>query len=675
MHNFVIQCGFPMDFKLVSKFKPTGDQPQAIDKIVANLEKDIRHQVLLGVTGSGKTFTMANVIQKVQRPTLIISHNKTLAAQLYQEFRDFFPENAVSYFVSYYDYYQPEAYIPQSDTYIEKEAEINEEIDKLRLSATTNLLTRKDVIVVASVSCIYNLGSPVEYGKFVMELVPGIKIDLKSIMLRLTDLQYERNEYAFERGSFRVRGETVDLFPAYKDSGIKIELNNGKLARISEFSPLTGDLISILKSTVIYPAKHYMTDPQTYSSVFPMIRADMGKQVAKLKSLGKTLEAHRLEQRTNFDLEMIKEVGYVNGIENYSRYFDGRAPGQPPYSLLDYFNYADKNFLTIVDESHITLPQLRGMYNGDQSRKQTLIDYGFRLPSALDNRPLRFPELMQRVKQIVYVSATPDEYELSLAKERDAVVEQLLRPTNLVDPKVTIKPTKGQIVDLIDEINKRVSKKQRVLVTTLTKRMAEELSSYLDEQNLKVAYLHSDIQTLERQDVLDRLRKGEYDVLVGINLLREGLDLPEVSLVAILDADKEGFLRSKTSLIQTMGRAARHIDAQVIMYADNVTKSMKSAIDEVERRRNIQLEYNQKHHLTPKGIEKLIKARLIEENASKNTIEDLSYLLTLSKKDVILPDEKESLIKKLRKEMKIAAEDLNFERAALIRDQIQTLKY
>jgi excinuclease ABC subunit B len=662
-----------MKFKLVSKFKPTGDQPQAIEKLVSNLEKDIRNQVLLGVTGSGKTFTMANVIQKVQRPTLIISHNKTLAAQLYQEFRDFFPGNAVSYFVSYYDYYQPEAYIPQSDTYIEKEAEINEEIDKLRLSATTNLLTRKDVIVVASVSCIYNLGSPVEYGKFVMELVPGIKIDLKSIMLRLTDLQYERNEYAFERGSFRVRGETVDLFPAYKDTGIKIELKNGKLVRISEFSPLTGDLISILKGTVIYPAKHYMTDPRTYSSVFPVIRSDMEKQVAKLKNLGKNLEAHRLEQRTNFDLEMIKEVGYVNGIENYSRYFDGRAPGQPPYTLLDYFNYADKDFLTIVDESHITLPQLRGMYNGDQSRKQTLIDYGFRLPSALDNRPLRFPEFMQRVKQIVYVSATPDEYELSLAKEKDAVVEQLLRPTNLVDPKVTIKPTKGQIVDLIDEINKRVSKKQRILVTTLTKRMAEELSSYLEEQNLKVAYLHSDIQTLERQDVLDRLRKGEYDVLVGINLLREGLDLPEVSLVAILDADKEGFLRSRTSLIQTMGRAARHIDAQVIMYADNVTKSMKAAIDEVERRRDIQLGYNKKHHLTPKGIQKLIKARLIEEDASKNTIEDLSYLLTLSKKDVILPDEKESLIKKLRKEMKIAAEDLNFERAAMIRDQIKNL--
>ncbi len=576
-----------MKFKLVSDFKPTGDQPKAIRKLVNNLKKNVRNQVLLGVTGSGKTFTMANVIEKVQRPTLVISHNKTLAAQLYQEFRDFFPKNAVSYFVSYYDYYQPEAYIPQSDTYIEKEAEINEEIDKLRLSATTNLLTRKDVIVVASVSCIYNLGSPVEYGKFILELKPGMKTDLKSIMLRLTDLQYERNEYAFERGSFRVRGETIDLFPAYKDTGIRIELKNGKLIHLCEFSPLTGETINILKGTVIYPAKHYMTDPQIYSNVFPVIRKDMKKQVEKLKSLGKNLEAHRLEQRTNFDLEMIKEVGYVNGIENYSRYFDGRAPGQPPYTLLDYFKYASKDFLTIVDESHITLPQLRGMYNGDQSRKNVLIDYGFRLPSALDNRPLKFAEFMQRVGQITYVSATPDEYELSLANEKDAVVEQLIRPTNLVDPKVIVKPTKGQIIDLIDEINKRVLIGQRILVTTLTKRMAEELSTYLGEQNMKVAYLHSDIQTLERQDILDRLRKGEYDVLVGINLLREGLDLPEVSLVAILDADKEGFLRSKTSLIQTMGRAARHIDSQVIMYADNVTKSMKNAIDEVKRRRKL----------------------------------------------------------------------------------------
>lgn len=663
-----------MEFKLKSEFKPTGDQPQAIKKLVDNLEKNVRHQVLLGVTGSGKTFTMANVIEKTQRPTLIISHNKTLAAQLYQEFRDFFPQNAVSYFVSYYDYYQPEAYIPQSDTYIEKEAQINEEIDKLRLSATANLLTRKDVIVVASVSCIYNLGSPVEYGKFILELASGMKINLRSTIMRLTDLQYERNEYSFDRGSFRVRGEAVDLFPAYKDIGIRIELHNDKLTRLSEFNPLTGDTISILKSTVVYPAKHYMTDPQTYGNVFPLIRSDMEKQVTKLKNEGKHLEAHRIQQRTNFDLEMIKEVGYVNGIENYSRYFDGRAPGQPPYTLLDYFKHAFKDFLTIIDESHITLPQLRGMYNGDQSRKQTLIDYGFRLPSALDNRPLRFQELMQGVGRVIYVSATPDEYELSLAKENDAVAEQLIRPTNLIDPKITIKPTRGQIVDLIDEINKRVSKGQRILVTTLTKRMAEELSSYLEEQNIKVAYLHSDIQTLERQDILDRLRKGEYDVLVGINLLREGLDLPEVSLVAILDADKEGFLRSRTSLVQTMGRAARHIDAQVIMYADNVTRSMKSAIDEVERRRNIQLKYNKKHKLTPKGIEKLIKARLVEEDLSERKNEDLSYLLTLSKKEVVLPDEKEKIIKRLRKEMKIAAETQNFERAAYIRDQIKSLK-
>lgn len=668
-----------MKFRLVSDFKPTGDQPQAINKLVKNINNNIRNQVLLGVTGSGKTFTMANVIEKVQRPTLVISHNKTLAAQLYQEFRDFFPDNAVSYFVSYYDYYQPEAYIPQSDTYIEKEAEINEEIDKLRLSATTNLLTRKDVIVVASVSCIYNLGSPIEYGKFILELKPGMKTDLRSIMFRLTDLQYERNEYSFDRGSFRVRGESIDLFPAYKDTGIRIELKNDKLLRLSEFNPLTGNTISILEGIVIYPAKHYMTDPQIYSSVFPMIRSDMEKRVKQLKLMGKTLEAHRLEQRTNFDLEMIKEVGYVNGIENYSRYFDGRAPGEPPYTLLDYFKHSSKDFLCIVDESHITLPQLRGMYNGDQSRKETLVEYGFRLPSALDNRPLKFIELMQRLNQIVYVSATPDEYELSLAGQthlegESFVVEQLIRPTNLVDPKVIIKPTKGQIIDLIDEINKRVDIGQRVLVTTLTKRMAEELSSYLEEQNIKVAYLHSDIQTLERQDILDRLRKGEYDVIVGINLLREGLDLPEVSLVAILDADKEGFLRSKTSLIQTMGRAARHIDSYIIMYADNVTKSMTNAIDEVERRRNIQLAYNKKHNVIPKGIEKKIKARLVEEDLSKSIDVDLNYLLALSKKEVILPDEKEDLIKKFRKEMKIAAQNLNFEKAATIRDQIKSLK-
>ncbi len=677
-----------MKFHLVSDFKPTGDQPEAIEKIVANLQKDVRHQVLLGVTGSGKTFTMANVIERIQKPTLVISHNKTLAAQLYQEFRDFFPGNAISYFVSYYDYYQPEAYIPQSDTYIEKEAEINEEIDKLRLSATTNLLTRKDVIVVASVSCIYNLGSPVEYGKFVLEIASGMKITIRAILMRLADLQYERNEYAFERGSFRTRGEAIDLFPAYKDTGLRIELKNDKILSISEFSPLTGDTINILKATVIYPAKHYMTDPLTYSSVFPQIRHDLEERAEAFKRMGKILEAQRLIQRTNFDLEMIKEVGYVNGIENYSRYFDGRSPGEPPYTLLDYFHQAsNRDFLCIIDESHMTIPQLRGMYNGDRSRKQTLIDYGFRLPSALDNRPLKFIELMDRLGKIIYVSATPDEYEILLAestyevgrtgpRRSPAIIEQLIRPTNLPDPKVTIRPTNGQIKDLMSEIEKRVSRKQRILITTLTKRMAEELASYLADQSIKVAYLHSDIQTLERQDILDRLREGEYDVMVGINLLREGLDLPEVSLIAILDADKEGFLRSKTSLIQTMGRAARHIDSHVIMYADTVTNSMSSAISEVERRRNIQLAYNLKFNKIPKGIQKRIRAKLIDEDISedKKNKDNLDFLLTLSKKEVILPDEKESLIKKLRKEMKAAAIDLNFEKAAMIRDQIKSLK-
>jgi len=658
-----------MKFKLVSDFKPTGDQPEAIKKIAENLSKHIRNQVLLGVTGSGKTFTMANVIAQIQKPTLVISHNKTLAGQLYQEFRDFFPENSVSYFVSYYDYYQPEAYVPQSDTYIEKEAEINEEIDKLRLSATTNLLTRNDVIVVASVSCIYNLGSPVEYGKFVLELKSKMQITLKQIMTRLSDLQYVRNEYAFERGSFRLRGDSLDLFPAYKDTGIRIETKGEKIQSITEFSALTGDIIEEMESTVVYPAKHYMTDPLTYQDVFPKIRSDMEERVLELKKIGKVLEAQRLEQRTNFDLEMIKEIGYVNGIENYSRYFDGRAPGEPPYTLLDYFNHSSKDFLCIIDESHMTVPQLRGMYNGDRSRKQTLIDYGFRLPSALDNRPLKFQELMQRLNEIIYVSATPDEYELSLAIEHNAIVEQLIRPTGLVDPQVVIKPTLGQINDLISEINKRVAKKQRVLVTTLTKRMAEELSSYLQEREIKVAYLHSDIETLERQDVLEKLRHGEYDVVVGINLLREGLDLPEVSLVAILDADKEGFLRSRTSLIQTMGRAARNVDSQVIMYADTKTKSMDAAIKEVNRRRKFQLAYNKKNNITPKSIEKTIRARLVEKEENK----DSDYFWKLENKEILLPDDKEVLVKRLRKEMKQAADKFDFETAAILRDRIKSL--
>lgn len=661
-----------MKFELISSFKPTGDQPQAIQKLTQNLQKNTKHQVLLGVTGSGKTFTMANVIANLQRPTLVISHNKTLAGQLYQEFREFFPKNAVSYFVSYYDYYQPEAYIPQSDTYIEKEVEINEEIDKLRLSATTNLLTRPDTIVVASVSCIYNLGSPVEYGKFVLEIKSGMKVDLKSIITRLADLQYERNDYSFKRGSFRIRGESIDVFPAYMDNGISIEIINDKIKNISKLNPLTGDVINLLDGTVIYPAKHYMTDPMTYNSVFPQIKHDLDQRIKELKSQGKLLEAQRLSQRTIFDLEMIQEVGYVNGVENYSRYFDGRKPGEAPYSLIDYFEHASKEWLLIVDESHITVPQIRGMYNGDRARKQTLIDYGFRLPSALDNRPLKFEEFFKKAHQICFVSATPNEYEISLAKEEDGIVEQLIRPTGLIDPKISVRPSKGQIEDLISEIKDRVSKKQRVLVTTLTKRMAEELSSYLEERDIKVSYLHSDIETLNRQDVLDSLREGDFDVLVGINLLREGLDLPEVSLVVILDADKEGFLRSRTSLIQTMGRAARHEDAQVIMYADIVTKSMRAAIAEVERRRNIQLMYNKKNNITPKSIKKAIRAKLVEEQAKDE--KDIDLLAYLNKKEVLLPDEKEDLIKRLRNEMKLAAKDLDFETAAILRDKIKILR-
>lgn len=662
---------FTMNFKLVSSFKPTGDQPQAIEKLTKGIKNNHKNQVLLGVTGSGKTFTMANVIQNIQKPTLVISHNKTLAAQLYQEFRDFFPDNAVSYFVSYYDYYQPEAYIPQSDTYIEKEVEINEEIDKLRLSATTNLLTRKDVIVVASVSCIYNLGSPLEYGKFVLELQPGVKLEQKDIILRLADLQYERNDYGFERGSFRIRGEDIDLFPAYLDFGIRITIVNGKITKLLEFDSLTGDIEKVLDFIVIYPAKHYMTDPNTYRDVFPQIKNDLTKRVEQLKKEGKVLEAHRLNQRTNYDLEMIQELGFVNGIENYSRYFDGRKEGQPPYTLLSYLKECSEDFLTIIDESHITVPQIRGMYNGDQARKSTLIDYGFRLPSALDNRPLKFEEFMRRIDKAVYVSATPNDYELSLAKENNAVAEQLIRPTGLVDPEITVRPTKGQIEDLISEITNRVKKKQRVLVTTLTKKMAEDLSTYLDERDIKVSYLHSDIETLKRQDVLDRLRSGEYDVLVGINLLREGLDLPEVSLVVILDADKEGFLRSRTSLIQTMGRAARNLDSQVLMYADSITGSMKAAIDEVERRRKVQKAYNKKHNITPKGVEKIIRERLVEKEQKE---EEINFLLTLTKKEVILPDEKEKIIKKLTKEMREAAKELDFETATILRDQIKLLK-
>jgi excinuclease ABC subunit B len=651
-------------FKINSNFKPTGDQPSAIGKLTKGLKEDKDHQVLLGVTGSGKTFSMANVIQNVQRPTLIISHNKTLAAQLTQEFKMFFPDNAVEYFVSYYDYYQPEAYLPSSDTYIEKDASINEEIEKLRLSTTTSLLTRKDVIVVASVSCIYNLGSPIEYGQAILEIGAGMKATFEQVLKIMQKMYYERNDIEFKRGNYRVKGDTVDIFPSYMDSGFRLQFLGDKVERVAKLDVLTGDTEDVKEPQVIYPAKHYITPEQRIKPGILQIEQDLADRLKQLRGNGKLVEAQRLEQRTQYDLEMIRQYGYCNGIENYSMYFDGRKPGETPYSLLNYFS---KDYLVIIDESHITLPQIRGMYNGDQARKRTLIEYGFRLPSALENRPLRFDEFQRRVNQVIYTSATPDEYELSLAGA-DGVAEQLIRPTGLLDPEISVRPTQGQIDDLISEIRQRVDKSERVLVTTLTKRMSEDLSEYLKEKGFKVSYLHSDVATLERSDILQSLRLGEFDVLVGINLLREGLDLPEVSLVAILDADKEGFLRSRTSLIQTMGRAARHLNGKVIMYADTVTKSMKAAIDEVDRRRTTQAEYNKKHNITPRSIEKSLRDRLIEkveeldEKAGKElTIEDIP------------PEEKEKMVKLLEIQMNEAAASLDFELAAKLRDQIREL--
>ena len=652
-------------FNLKSPYLPTGDQPQAIKRLATN---DQQHQVLMGVTGSGKTFTIANVIQKVQKPTLVISHNKTLAAQLYQEFRDYFPDNAVSYFVSYYDYYQPEAYIPQTDTYIEKETSINDAIDKLRLAATTNLLTRKDVIIVASVSCIYNLGSPAEYGKTILELGPGLKITRDQIFMRLNDLQYSRSDYDFSRSTYRVRGETIDVYPAYEDIAIRIHHDGAKISKLEKIDPLTGQSMTMndnrmpMNDITIYPAKHFIASRDDLTSTFSQIRRDLQLQTTHLKNSGKVLEAHRIQQRVTYDLEMIKNLGYVNGIENYSRYFDGRKPGDPPYSLLDYF---PKDYLLIVDESHMTIPQIRGMYNGDRSRKQTLIDYGFRLPAALDNRPLKFDEFLRRVNQIIYVSATPDEWEVS--QSQGQIVEQLIRPTGLVDPAISVRPTANQIQDLVSNLQSLISKGQRALVTTLTKRMAEDLSTYLDEQGFKVHYLHSDIKTLERLDILDDLRQGVYDVIVGINLLREGLDLPEVSLVAILDADKEGFLRSKTSLIQTMGRASRHKQGTVIMYADTITKSMQLAIDEVSRRRRIQVAYNTRYHITPTSISKPIKDRLVKKEEEKETLDT-------SKISQLTPSDLSRLVRLLTRQMNAAARDLDFEAATRIRDRILKMK-
>ncbi|MBN1162341.1 excinuclease ABC subunit UvrB [Patescibacteria group bacterium] len=685
-------------FKLYAPFEPTGDQPRAIDRISENIAKGISDQVLLGVTGSGKTYVMAKVIEKTQKPALVISHNKTLAAQLYQEFREFFPENAVEYFVSYYDYYQPESYIPSTDTYIEKDADINERIDKLRLSATTSLMTRKDVIVVASVSCIYNLGSPVEYSKFAIELRKGMRIRKTDLLKRLSQLQYDRNEFEFSRGTYRVTGDTIDVFPAYLDYALRLEILSDSLIEAYPFDPLTGEEIrfdflpSIRQGSssrantqdsddytshaltsgnliMIYPAKHYIAAEDRRESALKQIENDLEERLKVLKSAGKEIEAYRLKQRTEYDMEMLREIGYCKGIENYSRYFDGRNSGQTPYSLMDFF---PKDYVLIVDESHITLPQVRGMYNGDYARKTTLIDYGFRLPSALDNRPLNFDEFLGKVKQGVYVSATPGDWEIERSKSN--IVELLIRPTGIVDPEVVIRPTKGQIQDLSDRITERVGRGERVLVTTLTKRMAEELAGFLLEKGIKVTYLHSDIDTLERTDILDNLRKGTYDVLVGINLLREGLDLPEVSLVAILDADKEGFLRSDRSLIQTMGRAARHILGQVVMYADNVTGSMERAIEEVSRRREIQIKYNEKFGITPQQIVKPIREKLINEELEESISKDKKKRVEEVDYSQLPPDEVEKEVTDLEKMMKYEAEVLNFEEAARLRDKIRDIR-
>lgn len=680
------------NFKLKSNYKVTGDQQNAIDQLAYGIENGINYQVLLGVTGSGKTFTIANLIAKLGKPALIISHNKTLAAQLYQEFRDFFPENAVSYFVSYYDYYQPEAYIPSTDTYIEKDADINELIDKLRLQATTNLLTRKDAIVVASVSCIYNIGSPKEYGNFILEIKINQKITRDEILNRLIDLQYERSDFGFFRGTFRVTGDIIDIYPAYLDEGVRIDLVDDTVRNISYINPVSGSLISVRqfsKEFILFPAKHYVTDPLAHSEAFDQINHDLTNRLNWFKKHNKFVEANRLKQRVNYDIEMIKEVGYVKGIENYSRYFDGRREGDPPYSLLDYFNHPfAKDWLVFIDESHITFPQIRGMYAGDLSRKKLLVDYGFRLPAAFDNRPLRFEEFIRRIPNFIATSATPSDWEKDMARQSsngkhltknypsDALIEQLTRPTGIPDPDIEIRPVKNEVQNVIEEIHRITDKHQRVLVTTLTKRTAEDLAQYLSEEGIKVHYLHSDIATLERTDILDDLRRGEYDALIGVNLLREGLDLPEVSLVAILDADKEGFLRSDVSLIQTMGRAARHVDGKVILYADKITGSMQRAIEEVERRRAYQIKMNKLMDIKPRSIEKPIREKLIEKD-EENEIEKLKYkgyseLLEINS-DALTPLDRKKLVIRLRQEMKLAAQDLNFELAAALRDKIHNL--
>lgn len=713
-----------MMFNLKADFLPTGDQPQAIEKLAQGISFGLKNQVLLGVTGSGKTFTMGAVIQKLGLPSLIISHNKTLAGQLYQEFRDFFPDNAVSYFVSYYDYYQPEAYLPQTDTYIEKEAQINDLIDKLRLRATANILSRPDVIVIASVSCIYNIGSALEWGKFVLELKLGQGANWQSLAAELVKLHYTRSEFEFTRGAFRLRGDYLDIYPAYEDFGLRIKLKNNIIRDFIKFEPVSGQVTQRLspqqKTLIIYPAKHYLVEPKVFEETEDQIRADLEIEYNGLKRQGKQSEAERLLRRVNYDLELIKEVGYVSGIENYSRYFDGRAVGASPYTLLDYFQHAyGNNFLVFIDESHMTLPQLRGMHNGDLARKKTLVEFGFRLKAAFDNRPLRFEEFYKMPPHLIYVSATPDAWEINQSQDEvdnkqftvhTGVVEQLVRPTGIPDPKITLRPAQNEVEDLIKEIGKRVNQtasaqgfgeakpasalvrhnlsekrqgfdkaREKILVTTLTKKTAEDLADYLKDKNIRAQYLHSDIKTLERSDVLDNLRRGAFDVLIGVNLLREGLDLPEVTLMAILDADREGFLRSKTSLIQLMGRAARNVKGEVIIYADHITDSIKTATEEVERRRAFQLRYNQQHGISPETIQKPIREKIIESASDPLGIEKRDAEATETFLSRINPDgltayDKKKIVKKLEKEMKKQAENLNFELAIKIRDRVRELK-
>ncbi len=647
-------------FKLVSEYKPTGDQPQAVDRIAAGILQGKRAQTLMGVTGSGKTFTMANIIERVNKPTLVISHNKTLAAQLHGEFKEFFPDNAVEFFVSYYDYYQPEAYVPSTDTYIEKDSDINAEIEKLRHSATAALSERRDVIIVASVSCIYGLGSPIDYENQVISLRPGMEKDRQELMRKLVDIQYTRNDIAMEHGNFRVRGDTIDIYPAGAENAVRIELFGDEVETIKEINPVTGEIVGLRNHVAVYPASHYVTSKENIERAIGTISAELDERIEWFRDRGKLIEAQRIEQRTRYDMEMLREVGTCKGIENYSRHITGLPPGSRPYTLIDYI---PDDFLIIIDESHVMLPQLRAMYAGDRSRKQSLVDYGFRLPSALDNRPLKFEEFNELVNQILYVSATPAEYEREQSGGISA--EQIIRPTGLLDPVIELHKTEGQMDHLIGEINRTTEKGERTLVTTLTKKMAESLTDYLKNAGIRVRYLHSEIDTLERMEIIRDLRLGAFDVLVGINLLREGLDIPEVSLVAILDADKEGFLRTETSLIQTIGRAARNADSRVIMYCDGISRAMRAAIDETERRRRIQSEYNKEHGITPQSVRKAVRSVIEATHVAED---DLSYEgkspLELTKKEL------KDYVGKLEKEMKQAAADLQFERAAQLRDMI-----